>query len=500
MTSAYFTRYRTGLFTLFVLTCVLLTIYLRLDFNPDTYYGDEEIPIAVIKHMEKSHSLDTNWARGIWRKAGDRWAYGYDQYNFSSYNSAQYYLNQLFQVTKNNINPVVFNRLCSVAFQVLALITLCYTINYLTGMYGAMAAGLFFAVNPLLVVDAHYARPESFLIFITTLAIFLHLLAIKQTKQNYFFASALMWGVACACKFSMLPMAGLCGLHFLILQLKTSKKTMTTLPWLACFLGGAFLLAPYMFINADKVIHGVQALFKQYFNAGSAGVIRFDRSDLLLPKYLLGYFGAAFWFFIVFSLLHADHFLRKLSLALLAISVFYMLVFSLLSFFNESNLSHLAFVWCLLLAISVEACITRAREKTKHIKIFFMIITAAVIATPALCAFKIKTEVYNPVAVHKMQQAIDAHEKNILDTHPDTRIVDITKQPDILGPADNKMIILRVPWNERNELHAFAQVLSDRHYTLLDEIKLPLSELPHSQLQSIHFPASYRYYQQQITD
>lgn len=478
-----------------MLVCALLAIYLRLDFYPDTYYGDEEIPIAVIKYMDTHHSLDTNWARGIWRKAGDGWAYGYDQYNFSSYNSTQYYLNQLFQIAQNNVNPAIFNRACSLAFQLLSLVVICYAIHYLSGIYGAMAAGLFFTFNPLLIVDAHYARPESFLIFITTLAIFFHLLAIKQTKTIYFLVSALLWGIACTCKFSILPMAGICSLHLFMLSLNQPGKTVNGLLWPLCFLAGAFLLAPYMFINADKVSHGVLALFKQYFNAGSAAAVHFERSDLLLPRYLLGYFGAAFWLVIIFSLLHTDHWLRKLAWILLAISVFYISVFSWLSFFNESNLSHLAFVWCLLLAISVEACITRAKEKTKHINIFFIIIVTAVVATPALCSFRIKNEVYNPDAKIKLQRTIDAHEKNILETHPGSSIIDVTKQPMAL----DQLLIVRVPWTDRNELHHFTQLLADKHYALLNEIKLPLNELPHSQLQSIHFPASYRYYQLQNT-
>jgi hypothetical protein len=500
MSSVFIARHRTGLFALFVLCCTLLAVYLRLDFYPDTYYGDEEIPIAVVAHMESKHSLDTNWASGIWRKPADRWAYGYDQYNFSSYNSVQYYLNRLFQVTKNHTNPAIFNRTCSVVFQVISLVFICYLAQYLAGNYGAIAAGLFFVFNPLLVVDAHYARPESFLIFITTMAIAFHLLAIKQKKQHGFFMSAFMWGIACACKFSLLPMAGLCGLHFLIQIPRQDKKIIVTLLWLFCFGSGVFMLAPYMFINSSKMAYGALALFKQYFNTQSASTIFFERSDLLLPGYLLGYFGAAFWLTTILSPLHNSKFLKCLSMFLLAITFFYIGIFSLLSFFNESNLSHLAVVWCLLLAIAVETCITRARQKTKHIKIFFIIITAATIATPALCSFKIKTEVYNRDAADKIQRKLAVVEKNLVDTHPGTVIIDIKKQPDIVNQTDKQLVIVKVPWMNRNELYTFAQMLSEKHFVLLDEIKLPLNELPHSQLQAIHFPASYRYYQRKNAD
>ena len=495
MNSQFFSHHRAGLFALFVVCCTLLAGYLRLDFYPDTYYGDEEIPIAVVSHMEKSQSLDTNWARGVWRKPEDRWAYGYDQYNFSSYNSTQYYLGQLFQVKKNNINPAVFNRICSVAFQTLALIIICYAINYLIGIYGAIAAGLFFVFNPLLVVDAHYARPESFLIVITTLAIVFHLLAIKKLHRNYFLLSAFMWGVAVACKFSVLPMAALCILTSLPQDTSRNKNIFNSAIWLLGFLTGAFLLAPYAFIHADKVAHGVLVLFKQYFSADSVSDVSFHRSDLLLPKYLLGYFGAAFWVAITLSLLHTDQWLKKLAMISLAVSIFYILIFSLVSFFNESNLSHLAFVWCLLIAIAVEASLARARKKTGHIHVFFIVITIAIVATPALCSFKIRTEVYNPAGVQKNQLAIEQMENTIIFTHPGHRMVDLSNQPALLNQAMEDHAVIKIPWMDRKEYIDIAQILASHHYELLDEILLPLHELPHSQLQSIHFPASYRYYQ-----
>jgi hypothetical protein len=304
-----------------------------------------------------------------------------------------------------------------------------------------------------------------------------------------------MWGIAVACKFSMLPMAVLCALAAL-LQDRTQKKNIYNVSfWLLIFLAGAFLLAPYTFLHADKVAHGVLVLFKQYFAADSVSAVSFQRSDLLLPKYLLGYFGAAFWVAITLSLLNADQWLKKLAMISLAVSIFYIVIFSLLSFFNESNLSHLAFVWCLLIAIAVEACVARARKKTGHILVFFIVITITILATPALCSFKIKNEVYNPGAVQKNQLAVEQKENAIILTHPGHQMVDLSNQPALLDQAMEDHAVIKIPWMNRNEFNSIARTLADNHYELLDEIALPLHELPHSQLQAIHFPASYRYYQ-----
>jgi len=484
-------RYQTGIFhALFVLMCISIAVYFRLDFYPDTYYSDEEIPIAVVKYIETHHSLDTNWKQGVWRNPGDQWAFGYDQYNFSSYNSTLYYLHQLFNVSKNNINPAVFNRITSVVFQIVTLVLIFYSLNYLIGIYGAICASLFFVVNPLLVVDAHYARPESFLILIVTLAIFCHLFAATLKKNNLFLLSAFFWGIACACKFSILPMAALSVIFIFIKQ----KKLAATL-WALIFLIGAFVLAPYMFIHVDKVWDGILALFKQYFNATSVNTLSFQRSDWLLPKYLLGYFGVAFWLAIFLSLLSKDKLQKCLAKFLFAISTFYIFVFSLLSFFNESNLSHLAFVWCLLLAIATEVFVTHIKQKTNHIKTVYTIFVITIIATPALCSIKIRNAVYNSTATVQLQESINIFEHKLLDKYPGSNIVDITKHLDMIGKTNTPSLIAKVSWINRNEYDALGQLLLEKHYVLVDELRLPLSDLPHSQLQSIHFPASYRYYQ-----
>lgn len=475
---------------LLLITCVLIGAWLRFDFFPDTYYSDEEIPIAVVHYMESHDSLDTNWRKGLWRNPAHGWAFGYDQYNFSSYNSTLFYLHQLFDVRERNWNPALFNRISSVVFQLLALVLIFVGLRLLVGPLGASVASLFFAVNPLLVVDAHYGRPESFLLLIVAIAVLCQLRAHQQHKLPGFWVAAFFWGIACACKFSLLPMAGLAALHLLLVQRRPASLGL----WLLSFTAGAFVLAPYLFLNADKVWNGVQFLFQQYFNADSASSVSFQRSDALLPKYLLAYFGLGFWLATLYALFARNPFQLCLARWLLPITLFYIAIFSLLSFFNESNLSHLAILWCLLLAVATENLMHWSQRSGIHQSLALGIFLLLTLATPALYSFRIQQQVYNPDARQLIEKQAADLEARLLADHPGARIVDPLKQAFNPGEPVTYPLLVKIPWNERNEHYAFHRQLLAQHYTLEASLPLPLGDLPHSQLQSIHFPAAYRYY------
>jgi hypothetical protein len=477
---------------IFLLACLSAAAWLRLDFYPDTYYGDEEIPIAVVAQMQQHHSLDTNWKLGIWRKPADRWAYSYDQYNFSSYNSTLYYLHQLFDVNSHKINPAIFNRVSSVVFQLVTLTVIFFAALNLYGAAAAISAALFFAVNPLLVVDAHYARPESFLMLVTTLAIIFHLFAWKQKKNNLLWVSASLWGMACACKFSLLPMAALAFVLALFQQNKLGK-TQSRIAWLSIpvFLLGAFVLAPYLFLHPQVTLHGIQSLFQQYLGSNTSDAVHFERSDLLLPRYLLVHFGVLVWPVMFAALLNRNPSIRRLSQLMWLVSAAYIVFFSWTSFFNESNLSHLAFVWCLLFAFGLQTlCDTVFISHTRYSLAILLVLT---LTPPATLVFLIHQQVYD--AGYRDQLAADdaRYEMILKQQCGNADVVDAFKQLAQVNSATPPQF-LKLGWQARNEFEQFDELLRAHHYHAIGEFNLPLHQLPHSQLQSIHYPAAYRYY------
>jgi len=477
----------TGRQWIFLLACLAFTAWLRFDFYPGTYYGDEEIPLAVVAQMEKNHSLDTNWKLGIWRQPANRWAYSYDQYNFSSYNSALYYLHRVADGVAHDVDPAVFNRVTSVIFQLITLALVFLFTQYLFGATTAVSAALFFSVNPLLVVDAHYARPESFLVLITTLAIALHLLAVKQQKNALLLIVAFLWGIACACKFSLLPMA------FLALVITGFKQKHYVIAFISIpvFVLGAFVLAPYLFLRTDITLHGVQALVDQYLGGTSPADMHFTRSDLLLPKYLFIWFGVLTWPVMMAALFNKDDWQRRLAWLGSAVSVAYIAVFSVTSFFNESNLSHLAFAWCLLFALGIDTLLARTASPASRIA--FSLLLALTLALPAFFSVLIRTEVFDAASRANLDAKAAEYEQRIGAKCPGSEAITFSQ---ILAYIDsgNPPTLIRLGWMARNEYVVLDKQLHERNYQLIGEFRFPLYSLPHSQLQAIHFPASYRYY------
>jgi len=125
---------------------------------------DEPIAPCVVAQVLGGRGLDTNWAH---TPLGSD--FGAAQYNFSSYYLTLSLLERAGGLVAQRPSPgriearIVFYRACSAAFGTLGLALAMLLAFRIRGWGLALAAGLWIAVNPLLVQDAHYARPEAFL-------------------------------------------------------------------------------------------------------------------------------------------------------------------------------------------------------------------------------------------------------------------------------------------------------------------------------------------------
>ena len=133
-------------------------------------YAQPDEPIApyVVSRVLTSPYLDTNWAHTpIGREFGEA------QYNFSSYYLTLGLLERIRAMAgahpvDGNINAmIVFYRACSAGFGTLGLALAMLLAFRIQGWKLALGAGLWIAINPLLVQDSHYARPEAFLTLTT---------------------------------------------------------------------------------------------------------------------------------------------------------------------------------------------------------------------------------------------------------------------------------------------------------------------------------------------
>ncbi|HNI36775.1 MAG TPA: hypothetical protein PKZ68_00620, partial [Pseudomonadales bacterium] len=101
---------------------LLLALALRWDVYPKTYFADELIPQAVIKHMQTSGTLDTNWENADWRGDFAGGFYKLKQYNFSSYHTVLYAFQSVSETLGMRDVPVlIVYRVFSVLCQLLAM-------------------------------------------------------------------------------------------------------------------------------------------------------------------------------------------------------------------------------------------------------------------------------------------------------------------------------------------------------------------------------------------
>ncbi len=230
-------------------------------------YGQPDEPIAnyVVSQVLTRPGLDTNWAHTQLRGED-----GAAQYNFSSYYMALSALERLREFV--GLRPsnegfeaqTVFFRGCSASFGSLAMALAMLLAHRLGGWLLALGSGLWIAVNPLLVQDSHYARPEAFLTFVTVALVWM---AFPRTATGWWrpWLAGVLFGLVLACKVTL-------ALWF-------------WLPFLACYPGtaagrpvrlglaalgalvGFVLGAPRVVLDPAGYLAGVRFLKNQY--AGS---------------------------------------------------------------------------------------------------------------------------------------------------------------------------------------------------------------------------------------
>lgn len=186
-----------------------------------TVQFDEPIATAVVAHLHESRGFDTNWAH---TPVGSR--FGRAQYNFSSYYLTLAAWDRLLRITRvegdtgaapqplatdfsttarATTSWLTLLRAFSALAGTLALILAMRLAWAIGGGWLALGVGAWLAVNPQLVQDSHYARPEAFL---TLAALGLVLLCVPVRRWSWprGLAAGALLGFMTACKVS----AGLC--------------------------------------------------------------------------------------------------------------------------------------------------------------------------------------------------------------------------------------------------------------------------------------------------
>lgn len=321
----------------------------------DTACGmpDEVITTAVVQHMRQTGDWDVNWS-----KADVDPGFRYDQYNFSSYIYSTYFFYRVVKLIpgteswRSRDHGVPVYRMFSALLACLVLVEV-YLISKRWSGLASAAAMLVCSFAPILVQDAHYIRPESFLTVLTLAAVGLSLRS--QSSTWYLYLGAFCVGLAVACKISMIlllcaPLLALVGQWRVVAR---PGRALGMILFLA--LAGFALGAPGALYNNSAFINGVKVLQHQY--AGIHLPHSHEHGGPVMNM-LLAYFGATLgWCTLGCGILGVCFLVRDQLRTVVVLAtpiLLFVALFGAQSVFFERNLSHVVPLVGLLAGVGVE--------------------------------------------------------------------------------------------------------------------------------------------------
>lgn len=237
---------------------VIAAVYVRIPVDPNILINvDELIPLAVSEAMDRRGVLDPNWVHADLPEY-----FKYDQYNFYLYNIVSHISIKTFGYL--GIEPLIALRLTNLILQVLAIFIFCDALRRIgVGGTAIVYAAFLLGLAPTLVHDSHMARPESFLYLLTTVGIWIYANNFNQWRSLILFS--MLIGVGAAVKFTFF-IAALPLVVVFIHRYGFSVKSIVVWAVSAAAISIATfaLVAPFVFINFDAFLNGIEYLSNQY--------------------------------------------------------------------------------------------------------------------------------------------------------------------------------------------------------------------------------------------
>jgi hypothetical protein len=357
--------------------------------------------------------------RNNWKYADVPAVYRIDFYNFSSY----FYVDAAFVKLAGVLtdgppaHPMHWHRVCSALAGTLAAFFFYLLARRWFDEGTALVCLAFLAVAPILVQDAHYARPEAVEILLVGL---LYLLCDKLRDGNFTYP---LLAAACACagflgamKFSLVPMVAVVLFWVPEDLWKDSKAAIRVAVTSAgALIAGLFIGMPDAFFHPAAYWSGVRFLRHQY-----GGVHRPHGN--LSGGYTLGMETGYFWqtlgpVILLLAVVAAIGRYRTMPKAvwtsLCLPVIFYFGVFSLQSTFFERNLSHVVPMILLLSAAGLTFIVryVRAHAKPRWIlPALAALLFIGAIVPPALVSYDL-VEVAMPT---NSDERAKGYERNLL--------------------------------------------------------------------------------------
>jgi 4-amino-4-deoxy-L-arabinose transferase-like glycosyltransferase len=374
-----------------VAASLLRLLYLGKEYT----HPDEVITVQVVQYMDRSGDWDTNWS-----KADLPPHFKYGQYNFSSY----LYAALLFAKTVASFSLPTY-RLFSAICAILTIIVVMLVAHQSRQVLIVFSAAILTAVAPILVQDAHYARPEAFATLLTMLVVWLCWPREKPRMWPPLVAAVLV-GVLCACKASMVFFVWMPLVPLVHAWWKRSPGQGLRL---AAAAAGVMLLVILGFaatapgaIKHPAVWQNGFAKLAQQYSGIHPGHSHPDAAPV--GDWLFRYFAATLgWTTMAFFLLGGLAELKRRAWHTLLLIYLPVLVFcgyfSVKSVFFERNLSHVVPLYLLGASYGVAtlyACVERRLpERRATLRLVACLLLIAVAAVPAFWSRRLVFRVFS---------------------------------------------------------------------------------------------------------
>jgi hypothetical protein len=399
--------------------------------------------------------------RNNWKFAEVPAQYRIDLYNFSSYFYTDAVFVELADVVSGGppANPIHWHRVGSVLAGTLAAFLFYLLALKWFDSHTALIFLAFLAVAPLLVQDAHYARPEAFELLLIGVVYLLS----NKLREGAFRYSVL--AAACACvgfltamKFSLLPMIAVV-LFWVPADLWKDRAAAVRI---SLTVAGATILGmlvgvPDAFFHPGAYWNGVQYLRDQYAGVHRPhGNVSGGNTLNLEVNYFWQTLGPVLMILAVVGAVSLFRAKRKLIWASLCIPIaFYFAVFSLQATFFERNLSHVVPLMLMLSAAGLTFIVeyARARSMPRSIpSVLAMVLFIGAIAPPALLSYKIA---FVAMATSTEERA-KKYEENLLNQtgksidEIDTLLSDqqVSHLIDVAGQSERTILVRVLDYND----------------------------------------------------
>jgi len=238
--------------------------FLYVDQPLPSPHMDEAIVTGVIRSMDETGSHDTSWLKPTVPEE-----FRYAQYNFASYLTAAFWWHRVSGALVPHSAPDVTRtrlRLFSSLFGALVLPIVGALAWRVGGATVALLATTLCAINPLLLQDSYYVRPETFFTCLTVLVVWLTTVGTRWSLALAGFAT----GLLLACKISGLAIAWvpLIGAASLSNPARTASEVARRVAAVVLALAiGLAIGVPAIVTNWHTYVSGIQYLRVHYAGA-----------------------------------------------------------------------------------------------------------------------------------------------------------------------------------------------------------------------------------------